>query len=301
MRYTRILILFIVSLLTVSDSYSQLFDVEGHRGARGMYPENSLPAFIFAIDQGVTTLELDVVISADGQVVVSHEPWMNPDICIAPDGSALSKDETQYNLYKMTYAEISRYDCGSKGNRNFPDQKRVTTNKPLLRDVIATAERYMKGNTGFEFDYNIEIKSTEEGDGEYHPSPGEFSELVFDVIDQYLPWERVIIQSFDIRVLQYWHKTYPEVRLALLVENLRSIDTNLGALGFIPEIYSPAYQLLNKKNIEELHERGVRVIPWTVNDIDKMLQLKDWGVDGFITDYPNRAREAGLTLEFAKD
>ncbi len=301
MRYSLFLLLFIISILPVSESYAQLFDVQGHRGARGMYPENSLPAFIYAIDQGVTTLELDVVISADGSVVVSHEPWMNPDICLAPDGSVLKKDGKQYNLYQMTYAEISRYDCGSKGNKDYPEQNRVTTNKPLLRDVIVTAERYMKGNTGFEFDYNIEIKSDESGDGEFHPAPPGFSDLVYDVIDEYLPWERVVIQSFDIRVLQYWHKTYPDVRLALLVENLRSIDTNLGSLGFIPEIYSPAYQLLNKKNIEELHDRGVRVIPWTVNETDKMLELKNWGVDGLITDYPNRAREAGLTLEFEKD
>jgi len=284
------------------DLHAQLFDLQGHRGARGMYPENSIPAFIYAIDQGVTTLELDVVISSDGKVVVSHEPWMNPDICLAPDGSELGNEASErYNLYKMTYAEISRFDCGSKGNSRFSEQERVTTNKPLLGDVIATAERYMKGNTGFEFDYNIEIKSDERGDGVYHPSPEEFSELVYKVIDEYLPWERVVIQSFDFRVLQYWNRTYPDVRLAALVENVRSIETNLGALGFVPAIYSPNYMLLTKKAIDELHERGVKVIPWTVNDTDKMLELKRWGVDGLITDYPNRAKEIGLTLTFDKD
>ena len=266
-----------------------------------MYPENSIPGFIYAIDQGVTTLEMDVVISKDGKVVVSHEPWMNTDICVGPDGSELKGDDHDYNLYEMTYDEIRRYDCGSNGNSRFPEQKQISTNKPLLSEVITSAERYMKGNTGFEFEYNIEIKSNERGDGIYHPEPGEFSDIVYKVIDEYLPWERVVIQSFDFRVLQYWNKTYPDVRLAALVENVRSIETNLGALGFVPYIYSPNYMLLNKKVIEDLHERDIRVVPWTVNKTEKMLELKKWGVDGLITDYPNKAREIGLTLKFKED
>jgi glycerophosphoryl diester phosphodiesterase len=280
--------------------HAQKIDVQGHRGARGMYPENSIPAFIYAIDQVVTTLELDVVISADGKVVVSHEPWMNPTICLAADGSELTGDEKSYNLFKMTYEEISRFDCGSKENKSFPEQKKVFTQKPLLSDVIATVERYMKGNTGYEFDYNIEIKSSESGDGVFHPSLEEFSDIVYSLIDQYLPWERVVIQSFDFRVLQHWNKNYPEVRLAALIENVRSVETNLGALGFIPAIYSPYYMLLNKKVVDELHERNIKVIPWTVNDSDKMQELVKMGVDGLITDYPNRAKEIGLTLTFDK-
>ncbi len=287
-------------MINAGNINAQKIDVQGHRGARGVYPENSIPAFIYAIDQGVTTLELDVVISADGKVVVSHEPWMNPNICLAPDGSELKGDEKDYNLFRMTYEQIGRYDCGSKANKSFPEQKKVFTQKPLLSEVIATAERYMKGNTGYEFDYNIEIKSSESGDGIFHPGPEEFSDIVYSLIDQYLPWERVVIQSFDFRVLQYWNKTYPHVRLAALVENMRPVETNLGALGFVPAIYSPNYMLLNKKAVEELHERDIKVIPWTVNDTDKMQDLVKMGVDGIITDYPNRAREIGLTLKFDK-
>ena len=293
-------VLFLLIMILSGTADAQKIDIQGHRGARGMYPENSIPAFIYAIDQGVTTLELDVVISADGKVVVSHEPWMNHNICLTADGSELTGDEKSYNLFKMTYEEISRFDCGSKVNKSFPDQKKVFTQKPLLSEVIATAERYMKGNTGFEFDYNIEIKSSESGDGIFHPSPEEFSDIVYSLIDQYLPWERVVIQSFDFRVLQYWNKNYPEVRLAALIENPRSVETNLGALGFIPAIYSPYYLLLNKKVVDELHERNIKVIPWTVNDTAKMQELVKMGVDGLITDYPNRAKEIGLTLKFDK-
>jgi glycerophosphoryl diester phosphodiesterase len=108
--------------------------------------------------------------------------------------------------------------------------------------------------------------------------------------------ERVVIQSFDFRVLKYWHKTHPEVRLAALVENLKSIDANLAELGFNPSIYSPHYKLLNKEKVNFLHKKKIRVIPWTVNEEADMLSLKGMGVDGFITDYPDRARKYKMTL-----
>jgi glycerophosphoryl diester phosphodiesterase len=279
----------------------QKVDIQGHRGARGVYPENSIPAFLYAIGQGVTTLELDVVISRDGQVVVSHDPYMSHKICLGPDGSKLKNDPEAWNIYQMSYDEIQRFDCGSMGNKAHPEQNKIPVNKPLLSQVITESERFMKGHTRYEFDYNIELKSTEKGEGIFHPSPEEFSRIVYELIDQYLPWERVIIQSFDFRVLQYWNKNYPEVRLAALVENLKGLETNLGALGFTPDIYSPEYNLITEDDIEGLHERGIKVIPWTVNEVDKMNELIEMGVDGIITDYPNRAAEAGLTLNFEQE
>ena len=296
----RAFALFILLILNCS-AMGQKVDIQGHRGARGVYPENSIPAFLYAIGQGVTTLELDVVISGDGQVVVSHEPWMNHQICLGADGGELKNDPEQWNIYRMSYDEIQRFDCGSLGNKRFPDQKRMQISKPLLSEVIKEAERYMKGNTRYEFDYNIEIKSSEQGDGKYHPAPEEFSRIVYELIDQYLSWERVVIQSFDFRVLQFWNRTYPEVRLAALIENNRSLDTNLGGLGFLPAIYSPYYKLISKEDVKDLHDRGIKVIPWTVNEVDEMNELIHMGVDGIITDYPDRAAKAGLTLKFEKE
>lgn len=286
-------------LLMMQGLNAQKVDIQGHRGARGMMPENSIPAFIYAIEQGVTTLELDVVISEDGEVVVSHEPWINPEICRGPEGrdlSAMSREAL--NMYRLTYEEIKKYDCGSVKNDRFPDQQKLFVNKPLLRDVIREAERFTKSNTGYEIAYNIELKSNEDGDGVFHPEPAEFSKLVYQVIDDYLPWERVTIQSFDFRILQYWNNTYPDVQLAVLIENMRSPDTNIGALGFLPAIYSPYFKLINEKTVKELHEKGIKVIPWTVNEKEEMEKLVDWEVDGIITDYPNRARELGLTREY---
>ena len=106
----------------------------------------------------------------------------------------------------------------------------------------------------------------------------------------------MVIQSFDFRVLKYWHEKYPEVRLSALVDNLKTIDENLQALGFIPSIYSPEFRLLSKDEIKHCHELNMRVIPWTVNEITDMLELKTWNVDGFITDYPNRAARFKRTL-----
>ena len=121
----------------------------------------------------------------------------------------------------------------------------MATSKPLLADVIKAVEWHIKSYTNYEVDYNIELKSTPEGDNTYHPPPDEFSKIVYNLIDQYLPWERVVIQSFDFRVLRYWHKHYPEVRLAALVFNTKPIEKNLEDLSFKPTIYSPYYKLLN--------------------------------------------------------
>lgn len=279
--------------------YIPKFDLQGHRGARGLMPENTIPAFLEALNHGVTTLELDVVITKDGRVLVSHEPYMSHEMCLKPSGEAISSEEAlKYNIYKMTYAEIRQFDCGLKPHPRFPQQKKIMTTKPLLKDVIAAAEDHIKSYTFYEVDYNIEIKSVKGEEGKYQPSVEEFSEKVFELVNQYLPWERVVIQSFDFRVLKYWHKKYPQVRLAALVENNKSIEANLKELGFAPSIYSPDFSLLKSQNtVTALKRKKIRVIPWTVNEPEDMKRLRMWGVDGIITDYPNRAAELGMGLK----
>jgi glycerophosphoryl diester phosphodiesterase len=210
------------------------------------------------------------------------------------------KDEQKHNIYKMTYKDVAKYDVGSKVNERFPDQKKMKVSKPLLKDVIVTVEDYIKGHSLYEVDYNIEIKTEPSGDGKFHPKPEEFSELVFNLIDQYLPWDRVVIQSFDFRVLKYLHQNHPGIRLAVLVENLRTIDENIKELGFTPSIYSPEFHLLSKEEIRNCHQKKMRVIPWTVNEKKEMEELKLWGVDGLITDYPDMAKELGYTIKTPK-
>ena len=191
-----------------------------------MRPENTIPAFLMALDSGVTTIELDVAITKDKQVVVSHEPWMSAAICLDPNGNAIpKKEETKHNIYQMNYDDVQQYDCGSKGNERFPEQQKIKVFKPRLSDVIIAVENHIKNFSIYEVDYNIEIKSLPQGDKKFHPTPQEYSELVFSLVDQYIPLDRLVIQSFDFRVLKYWHEKHPEVRLAALVENKKSAFT----------------------------------------------------------------------------
>lgn len=278
--------------------YIPKFDLQGHRGARGLRPENTIPAFIIALDSGVTTLELDLAITKDKQVVVSHEPWMSASICLQPDGSEIPpKEEKAFNIYQMTYEEVAQFDCGSKGNDKFPEQVKLKVSKPLLTDVIIAIENYIKSYSQYEVDYNLEIKSSPAGDNKSHPSPEVFSDLVYNLIDQYLPLERIVIQSFDFRVLKYWHEKYPDIRLAALIENTKSVDANLRSLGFKPSVYSPYFKVLTKEKVDYLQAQKIRVIPWTINEIEDMNKMLQWGVDGFITDYPDRAAGLGLGIK----
>lgn len=289
---------FIFVFLTVSAQiYIPTFDLQGHRGARGIRPENTIPAFLVALDSGVTTVELDLAITKDKEIVVSHEPWMSASICLQPDGSEIRESEEKtFNLYEMSYDEIKRFDCGSKGNEDFPEQLKLKVSKPLLKDVIIAVEHHIKSYASYEVDYNIEIKSSPSGDNKFHPTPEVFSDLVYNLLDQYLPMERVVIQSFDFRVLKYWHTKYPEVRLSALIDNTKTVDANLRALGFKPDVYSQHYKLLTKEKVDYLHKLKIRVVPWTVNEVDDMKKMLQWKVDGFITDYPDRAAALGLGI-----
>jgi glycerophosphoryl diester phosphodiesterase len=295
------LFILLMTTLSASAQYIPKFDLQGHRGARGLKPENTIPAFIAALDYGVTTIELDVVITKDNQVVVSHEPWMSAEICLKQDSVPVTKTESKtLNIYQMDYAQVLGFDCGSRGHARFPEQEKMATRKPLLMEVIAAVEDHIKNHSSYEVDYNIEIKSTKEGDKKFNPAPEVFSDLVHEVLNQYLPMERVVIQSFDFRVLKYWKKKYPTVRLAALVEKKTSPKAAreaLNELNFSPSIYSPDMALLDKETVAIMQKKKIRVIPWTVNEVEEMKKMKSWGVDGIITDYPNRAAELGLSLK----
>jgi glycerophosphoryl diester phosphodiesterase len=283
----------VMLLLAVSANAQNTFDIQGHRGCRGLMPENTIPAFLKAIDLGVNTIELDVVVTADNQILVSHEPWMNPDIATYPDGKpVLEGDKDKTNIYHLTNAEVQKYDVGSRGNPKFAEQQKMKVSKPLLSEVIDAVEKYIAEKKLPAVKYNIEIKCHSMADETYHPLPEKFADMVVALIKSKNIEGRYNIQSFDSRTLIYIHKTNPEIPLAYLVANLKSLKGNIKKLGFTPHTFSPYYALLNKKMIAQAHKMGMKVIPWTVNDADKMKELKDEGVDGVITDYPDRAIKA---------
>ena len=267
------------------------FDVQGHRGARGLLPENTIPAFIQALQLGVTTLEMDAVISQDQQVVISHEPWFNHEICTTPDGTRIAEEEARsHNMFALTYEEIKQYDCGQIKNPRFPRQQTQPAYKPLLREVIQSAEAYTRRHGLPPVHYNIETKSTPQGDNLFHPTPDVFTRLVLDVIVEEGIADRAILQSFDVRTLQEAQSlAYDGIKLAYLVSYAgdAGLDGNLDLLGFLPDIYSPNFRLVNTEMVQEAHDRGISVIPWTINDLEEMRRQKMLGVDGIITDYPD--------------
>ncbi|MGO4913687.1 glycerophosphodiester phosphodiesterase family protein [Leeuwenhoekiella sp. W20_SRS_FM14] len=265
--------------------------VQGHRGERGNLPENSIPAFLSALRKGVEVLELDVVISKDKQVVVSHEPYMLALYMTTPQGDSISvTDEKNYNLYEMNYAEIKQFDGGSKGNVRFPQQQKMKTYKPLLSEVFDTVASTIEAENLKPVKFNIEIKSEEDVYGIFQPGPDEFVELVMQVIHDKNAEDKVNIQSFDKRILEVMHSKYPDIELAYLVEE-GDFANNLALLSFQPQIYSPYFKLLDSTEVAAIHAKGMQVIPWTVNepaDVDAVINLN---VDGIITDYPERVIE----------
>jgi glycerophosphoryl diester phosphodiesterase len=291
--------LFVGIMQATSLLIAQSLDIQGHRGARGLAPENTLPAFRKAVELGVTTIELDVVITRDKKVLVSHEPWMSSTICLDPMGKGIAVNlQHTHNIYQMTAEQAQKYDCGIKFHPGYPQQEKKEAYKPLLEEVIKSIERLVKSHDLMEVTYSIELKSKASWDRTFHPAPPEFSDLVYAVIDAYLPWERVIIQSFDFRILRYWQQKYPHVQQAALVENTLPISENLKALGFVPAIYSPHFSSVQQAQVQFLKDRSIKVIPWTVNSEEEMIRLIGLGVDGIITDYPDKAVRLGLITPY---
>ena len=266
------------------------FDRQGHRGCRGLMPENTIPAMLHAVDLGVTTLEMDIAFTKDSIAILSHEPFFNHEITTKPDGSFIAeKEERQLNIYLMSFKESQQYDVGLKPHPRFPQQKKLAVSKPALADLIDSVENYIAIKKLPGIFYNIETKTQPATDNLYHPAPAVFVDRLMQVINAKGIADRVIIQSFDFRTLQYLHQKYPAMQTAMLIEDYdkRGLEAQLKALGFIPTIYSPAAELISEELVKNCHEQHISIIPWTVNDAKKIATLKAMGVDGIISDYPN--------------
>jgi glycerophosphoryl diester phosphodiesterase len=307
-----------VALLSSTAFGQQKIDVQGHRGGMALMPENTIAAMINGVKLGVKTLELDVVISGDGKVVVSHDAYMSADFMRKPDGSDISKEEERgLALYKMTYDSISRYDAGSKPHPRFPNQAKMKTYRPLLTDLIDSVETYVKLNKLKPVYYNIETKISPAGDGIYNPTPEVFVKTMMEVINKKSIKNRLTIQSFDIRTLQILHKTEPNVKLSLLAfgkgdvlaklktqglsaedekklkqsplfNGKAGLDEDLRKLGFQPDIYSPYYVSVDAEMVAKVHALKMKILPWTVDEEKDMAALGQMGVDGIITNSPDK-------------
>jgi glycerophosphoryl diester phosphodiesterase len=271
-----------------------MFDWQGHRGCRGLMPENTIRAMFTALDYGVRTLEVDVVITRDRQVLVSHEAYFNHEISMKPNGEYVTAgEELMLNIYQMDYEAVKRFDVGLKPHPRFTDQQKRPAFKPLLGDLIAASDAHASvTNRPLPF-YNIELKSEPSADEIYHPNPTEFVELVMDVLKSKRVQDRCNLQSFDQRILQVIKEKYSTVTTSLLIDifHYKTLQESLDILGFLPDTYSPHYSLVTAELLEEVHSLQMKLVPWTVNHLEDMKAFVAMGVDGIITDYPNLISE----------
>jgi len=289
----------ILLLLTVGKSFAQInkrmhiintIDYQAHRGGRGLMPENTIAAMLAVMDnEKVTTLEMDLAITKDKQVVVSHDPILNPLITTKPDGSFIKATELNKNIiYQMDYAALEKYDVGLKTHPGFTSQKKLAACIPTLANLIDSVEAKSK-TIGRKMNYNIEIKSVEGKDITEHPVPDEFVELVVSTLQKKNILDRTSLQSFDLRPLRVLHEKYPSIKTAYLVfgADCANAEKQISLLGFQPTIYSPEYKYVNQAMIDYCHQKNIQVIPWTVNTKEEINALIELKVDGIITDYPN--------------
>ncbi|TNJ39018.1 glycerophosphodiester phosphodiesterase [Chlorobaculum thiosulfatiphilum] len=265
------------------------FEIQAHRGARAFYPENTLQAFCKAVDLGCRVIELDLNVSRDLRVVVSHDPWVN---------LLLAGEASRRSLYSMSYEEIAQFDCGEP-SPDFPLQQRVRAVRPELHEVFSALEAHLRraGRPG-EMICNLEVKSWPELDGTAHPPPGEYAALVTRQIAASGFERRVRLQSFDARIIAEAKRLMPALSYGLLVEERSAFDVFPERPGFVPEYVNPRCDLVDEALVAWLHGLGAKVVAWTVNRPEEMLRMKRFGADGIITDHPEIALHLpGLGLD----
>lgn len=265
------------------------FYKEGHRGTRGMMPENTIPSMTKAIEDGANIIEVDIQISKDMQVMIAHDAHINRQISLLPGGGEIPEaDAHKYVLHQMPYDSIRRFDVGTRFHPDFPQQKKIKAYIPLLGELIDSVERFTKARGYAPVIYNIEIKARPDQDGVLQPPPSRLIDLVMAVVRTKDIGKRFYIQSFDVRQIQEVHNRYPGVATGFLTSKKdASLEANLKEIGFIPDIYSPHYKLATRELVAAVHAKGMKFVPWTVNTLEEMKHLKAMGVDGIITDYPN--------------
>ncbi len=248
--------------------------VHGHRGCRAVRPENTLPAFEHAIRIGVDALEMDLCVTADEALVVSHDPFINPEICLAR-GGAPAKPEVA--IRSLTRAELATYDCGALRNPSFPHQV------PVPGTPMPTFEQVLRLAAPAKVDLNVETKMREHP--ELAPPPEMFASKILAAVQRYGLEQRTILQSFDYRSLRAMKGFSPRMRLSALddvgKEDFVKLARSAGA-----QIISPRFDFVTPQKVKAAHAAGLQVIPWTANKPEDWLKLIEAEVDAIISDDP---------------
>lgn len=278
---------FLLPLILLAACQSKpVIDVQAHRGGAGLMPENTIPAMQNALDLGVNTLEFDLHLSQDGQVVVSHDSYFHPRYSTRPDGTLVQEEDEKEYLYTMPYDSIARYDVGQRFVERWPGQKKLAVSKPLASELIDFAEGYAKTPVN----YNIEIKSWPgEGEGSLWPEYHVFCDTCVPLLLSKNLGKRLIVQCFDTRALNYMHGKWPELTLSYLTEDYDGgdIEALLQNLDFVPQWWSPESSVVTPENVAWCHAHGIGVVPWTVDDPAEMRRLVACGVEAIISNYPD--------------
>ncbi|MEP7265589.1 MAG: glycerophosphodiester phosphodiesterase family protein [Bacteroidota bacterium] len=261
----------------------KLFTVIGRQGCRSIVPGNTTPSFIQALKTGVEAVELDIMMSADGQLIVTDHAVITPLNYYHP--------EIKYDVpvYQLTADELSKFDCGKRFNSRYPYRKMISTSIPVLKDVIGRMEKYILWNHIKPVQYFIDIKTSPETDGIYHPKPEEMVIQLVDLIRTLNISRRCTVISSDVRPLQHVQRLNQKINIALKVENEESVQDNVDALGFTPSIYMLHFHKVTRENMYTIQAGGMRMIPFGANDLLDLNELYAMGVDGLLTDNPDHA------------
>ena len=272
-----IIIPIILFILILTFMNRKKIEVQGHRGFRGLYPENTIPSFKHAIEIGVDVLELDLQLTKDNIVVIYHDKSINNLLC---------KNGPVDDIRNLTLEDIKKYDCGSIQNKNFPLQHTIpNTPIPTLSELFDFVKKTKCENIKF----NIEIKTVETEKKTYSDTDVIiFVKEVINIINTYNIKNRITIQSEDIRCIKAIKNIDPNISTSFLINAPSNIDMIKIGKQLNVDIISPDFILLNKDLVNKLHKNGFKVIPWTVNDIENYQKMIDMNVDGIITDYPDK-------------
>lgn len=261
-------------------------DVQGHRGTRGNLPENTLPAFKRALEIGVDTLELDCGVTRDGVVVIHHDRRLNPDVARGPDGKWVTAPAP--TIYSLTFDELQKYDVGrlrpgSDYAKRFPHQQPIDgTRIPRLSELFSITKQ-----TKVRFNIETKLLPT-------HPDetvgPEAFARALIAEFRKAGVTKRAVIQSFDFRTLKIVEKEAPEIETVYLTEVTEPEPAKVHALG--AKIWSPDWHVITPYVMGEVRRLGLRVVVWTPNEPADIRKMIDAGVDGIISDYPERVLEA---------